>query len=138
MSDRDIRLRLAWRSASRKTKTASDPTRSDPPADQGQTAGTHRPDRHARGKPPVDFITPGLLGSAKQFSLYAKALAERTDNPYGPLRELVRPYILRRMKTDKAIIADLPDKTEIAAYCSLSRRQAALYEQAVQDLQKGL
>ena len=85
-----------------------------------------------------DFINPGLLGSAKQFSRYAKGLADRTDNPYGPLRELVRPYILRRMKTDKAIIADLPDKTEVKAYCSLSRRQAALYEQAVQDLEKAL
>ncbi len=85
-----------------------------------------------------DFINPGLLGSAKQFSLYAKGLADRTDNPYGPLRELVRPYILRRMKTDKTIIADLPDKTEVKAYCGLSRRQAALYEQAVQDLQKAL
>jgi hypothetical protein len=83
-----------------------------------------------------DFITPGLLGSAKQFSVYAKGLAERTDNPYGPLRELVRPYILRRMKTDKTIIADLPDKTEVIAYCGLSRRQAALYAQAVEDLQK--
>jgi len=85
-----------------------------------------------------DYINPGLLGSAKQFSLYAKGLTDRTDNPYGPLRELVRPYILRRMKTDKAIIADLPDKTEVNAWCSLSRRQAALYEQAVQDLQKAL
>jgi len=85
-----------------------------------------------------DFINPGLLGSAKQFALYAKALTDRTDNPYGPLRELVRPYILRRMKTDKTIIADLPDKTEVNAYCTLSRRQAALYEQAVQDLQKAL
>jgi hypothetical protein len=85
-----------------------------------------------------DFINPGLLGSAKQFSRYAKRLADCTDNPYGPLRELVRPYILRRMKTDKAIIADLPDKTEVKAYCSLSRRQAALYEQAVQDLEKAL
>jgi superfamily II DNA or RNA helicase len=85
-----------------------------------------------------DFINPGLLGSAKQFSRYAKGLADLTDNPYGPLRELVRPYILRRMKTDKAIIADLPDKTEVKAYCSLSQRQAALYEQAVQDLEKAL
>src|SRR5205823_3365994 len=58
-----------------------------------------------------DFINPGLLGSAKQFSRYAKTLAHRTENPYGPLRDLVRPYILRRMKTDKAISADLPDKT---------------------------
>ena len=55
-------------------------------------------------------------------------------NPYGPLRELVRPYILRRMKTDKAIITDLPDKTEVKAWCGLSRRQAALYEQAVREL----
>ena len=78
-----------------------------------------------------DFINPGLLGTAKQFARYAKSLAERQHNPYGPLRELVRPYILRRMKTDKSIIADLPDKTEINAYCGLSRKQAALYAQAV-------
>jgi superfamily II DNA or RNA helicase len=85
-----------------------------------------------------DFINPGLLGSAKQFSRYAKDLAERTENPYGPLRELVRPYILRRMKTDKAVIADLPDKTEVRAQCSLSKRQAALYEQTVRGLAEAL
>src|SRR5271166_33638 len=85
-----------------------------------------------------DFINPGLLGNAKQFTRYTKQLADRETNPYGPLRELVRPYILRRMKTDKAIIADLPDKTELKAYCGLSRKQAALYEQAVQDLEKRL
>jgi len=85
-----------------------------------------------------DFINPGLLGSAKQFSRYAKTLAEREDNPYGPLRELVRPYILRRMKTDKSIIADLPDKTEVKAHCGLSRKQAALYAQAVEELAKAL
>jgi non-specific serine/threonine protein kinase len=81
-----------------------------------------------------DFINPGLLGSAKSFSTFVKRLAERADNPYGPLRELVRPYILRRMKTDKSIIADLPDKTEVNVFCPLSRKQAALYQQAVQDL----
>ena len=85
-----------------------------------------------------DFINPGLLGTAKQFTTYTKSLAERAHNPYGPLRELVRPYILRRMKTDKTIIADLPDKTEIAAYCTLSRKQAALYAQTVSDLEKAL
>jgi hypothetical protein len=52
--------------------------------------------------------------------------------------ELVRPYILRRMKTDKSIIADLPDKTEIKALCGLSRRQTALYGQAVEDLARSL
>jgi len=85
-----------------------------------------------------DFINPGLLGNAKQFARYTKGLAERMHNPYGPLRELVRPYILRRMKTDKSIIADLPDKTEIKALCGLSRRQAALYGQAVEDLARSL
>jgi superfamily II DNA or RNA helicase len=85
-----------------------------------------------------DFINPGLLGSAKQFAGYAKELAERAHNPYGPLRELVRPYILRRMKTDKSVIADLPDKTELKAYCNLSRKQAALYAQTVSELAEAL
>jgi non-specific serine/threonine protein kinase len=85
-----------------------------------------------------DFLNPGLLGSSKQFSSYVKSLAERPENPYGPLRELVRPYILRRLKTDKSIIADLPDKTEVKAFCLLSRKQAALYQQAVQDLANAL
>lgn len=81
-----------------------------------------------------DFINPGLLGSSKQFSTFVKRLADRPQNPYAPLRELVRPYILRRMKTDRRIIADLPDKTEVKAFCLLSRKQAALYQQAVDDL----
>jgi non-specific serine/threonine protein kinase len=81
-----------------------------------------------------DFINPGLLGSAKEFTAFTKQLAERPRNPYEPLRELVRPYVLRRMKTDKSVISDLPDKTEVKAYCLLSRKQAALYQKAVQDL----
>ncbi|MGO9262519.1 MAG: DEAD/DEAH box helicase [Bryobacteraceae bacterium] len=81
-----------------------------------------------------DFVNPGLLGSAKEFTSFAKRLAESPHGSYGPLRELVRPYILRRLKTDKTVIADLPDKTEIKAFCPLSRKQAALYEQAVREL----
>jgi superfamily II DNA or RNA helicase len=81
-----------------------------------------------------DFINPGLLGSAKEFSSYVKRLADRPQNPFGPLRDLVRPYVLRRLKTDKSIIADLPDKTEVKTFCLLSRKQAALYQQAVEDL----
>src|ERR1700692_2722260 len=81
-----------------------------------------------------DFINPGLLGSSKQFSGFVKNLADRPQNPYGPLRDLVRPYILRRLKTDKSIIADLPDKTEVKTFCPLSRKQAALYQQAVAEL----
>ena len=85
-----------------------------------------------------DFINPGLLGSSKQFSGFVKKLADRPQNPYGPLRDLVRPYILRRLKTDKSIIADLPDKTEVKTFCPLSRKQAALYQQAVDDLSQRL
>ncbi|UTD27787.1 DEAD/DEAH box helicase [Bradyrhizobium sp. WD16] len=85
-----------------------------------------------------DFINPGLLGSSKQFSSFVKGLADRPHNPYGPLRDLVRPYILRRLKTDKSVIADLPDKTEVNAFCSLSRKQAALYQQAVKELAQRL
>jgi non-specific serine/threonine protein kinase len=81
-----------------------------------------------------DFINPGLLGSSTQFSAFVKRLADRPHNPYGPLRDLVRPYILRRLKTDTSIIADLPDKTEVKTFCLLSRKQAALYQQAVVEL----
>ena len=81
-----------------------------------------------------DFINPGLLGSAKQFTSFTKRLAAGPHNPYAPLRELVRPYILRRLKTDKTVIADLPDKTEVKAFCQLTRKQAALYQQAVDEL----
>jgi non-specific serine/threonine protein kinase len=85
-----------------------------------------------------DVINPGLLGGAKAFGKFTKSLAQRTENPYGPLRELVRPYILRRMKTDRGVVADLPDKTEMKAFCALSRKQAALYQQAVAELSRSL
>jgi non-specific serine/threonine protein kinase len=85
-----------------------------------------------------DFMNPGLLGTSKEFSNFVKRLEGRTHNPYAPLRELVRPYILRRLKTDKTVIADLPDKTEVKAFCQLSRKQAALYKQAVEELKEAL
>ncbi|MGA9627227.1 MAG: DEAD/DEAH box helicase [Bryobacteraceae bacterium] len=85
-----------------------------------------------------DFVNPGLLGSSKEFANFVKSLADRPHNSYGPLRELVRPYILRRLKTDKSVIADLPDKTEMKAFCQLSRKQAALYQQSVNELAEQL
>jgi superfamily II DNA or RNA helicase len=81
-----------------------------------------------------DYLNPGLLGSAQAFSAFTKRLSSQPHNPYAPLRALVRPYILRRLKTDKSVIADLPDKAEVKAFCALSRKQAALYQQAVADL----
>jgi len=85
-----------------------------------------------------DFVNPGLLGSGKEFTAFAKRLAERKHNPYAPLRQLVRPYILRRLKTDKTVISDLPDKTEVKAFCQLTRKQAVLYQEAVKELAERL
>jgi hypothetical protein len=81
-----------------------------------------------------DFICPGLLGGAKEFATFVKNRAKVEQDQFAPLRRLVRPYILRRLKTDKRVIADLPEKTEMIAFCSLTRRQAALYQQSVQEL----
>ena len=50
----------------------------------------------------------------------------------------MRPYILRRLKTDRQVITDLPDKTEMRAFCPLTRKQAALYQQAVKELEHRL
>ena len=83
-----------------------------------------------------DFTHPGLLGSGQAFGRYVRRLAEAKT--YRPLRELVRPYILRRLKTDKSVIADLPDKTEMKAFCYLSATQAALYQKAVEELAEAL
>jgi non-specific serine/threonine protein kinase len=83
-----------------------------------------------------DFTHPGLLGSAKVFSSFAKRLDSQKH--YGPLRALVSPYILRRLKTDKRVISDLPDKTQTNAWCHLRPAQAALYQAAVKELAKAL
>ncbi len=85
-----------------------------------------------------DFLNPGLLGSAKAFQTFAKRLADQTPPTYAPLRKLIAPYILRRMKSDRSVIADLPDKTEITAWCGLSRKQAALYQTTVEAFERRL
>ncbi len=76
-----------------------------------------------------DFLNKGFLGSAKEFSNMIKDL-----NDYSKLRSAVSPFILRRVKTDKSIISDLPDKVEVNAYTSLSKKQIALYKNLVNEL----
>ena len=91
-----------------------------------------------------DFCCPGLLGTSKEFKKFLKrfesksAASSNPNGPYAALRRLVRPYILRRMKTDPTIAPDLPAKTEMRVDCGLSRRQAALYKQAVKELETQL
>ena len=84
-----------------------------------------------------DFINPGLLGDARRFAAYIRDRADQPD-AYAPLRRLTRPYILRRLKTDRRVIADLPDKTVMPAYCGLTPAQAALYADHVRQLREAL
>ncbi len=80
-----------------------------------------------------DFLNPGLLGSAKEFAGFAKGLAKNPDG-YGRLRKVIGPYILRRLKTDKSVISDLPDKVEMKTWATLCRKQAILYQKKVDEL----
>jgi non-specific serine/threonine protein kinase len=84
-----------------------------------------------------DFLNPGLLGSARSFKKLCRSMASH-ERGYAPLRRLVQPYLLRRLKTDRSVIQDLPDKTEVDAWCLLSRRQAALYARAVEEMKESL
>ncbi|MCC6356411.1 MAG: DEAD/DEAH box helicase [Verrucomicrobiae bacterium] len=85
-----------------------------------------------------DFLCPGLLGNATEFARTVGRLSADPTRHFAPLRQLTRPYILRRLKTDKRIIADLPEKTEVDAWCLLCKAQAALYEQSVRELKDKL
>ncbi len=85
-----------------------------------------------------DFLNPGLLGGAKEFSRFATSAGKSASDIFGTIRSLVRPYILRRLKTDKRIIRDLPDKTEVKVHCGLEKTQAVLYQKTVDELAKAL
>ncbi len=80
-----------------------------------------------------DFINPGLLGTSAEFSRFAKGLADHPDG-YGRLRRMTGPFVLRRLKSDKSIIRDLPDKVELKTWADLSRKQAVIYQQLVDDI----
>jgi non-specific serine/threonine protein kinase len=85
-----------------------------------------------------DFINPGLLGSSGQFATFVKQITRDNSSHFGPLRRLVSPYILRRLKTDKSIISDLPQKTEMKVFCGLTPAQAKLYQQSAETLARDL
>ncbi|MBU4304872.1 MAG: DEAD/DEAH box helicase [Candidatus Omnitrophica bacterium] len=84
-----------------------------------------------------DFLNPGLLGNIKEFSDFSRKLK---DNPrgYAKLKNITAPYILRRLKTDRSVISDLPDKVEMKTYSDLSKKQIVLYGNLVEELKKRL
>ena len=84
-----------------------------------------------------DFLNPGLLGSASAFAALMKHMAS-TPARFAPLRRVTAPYILRRMKTDKRIISDLPDKTETSLFCHLTRAQMQIYAKVTETMKQTL
>ncbi|MBK1646088.1 ATP-dependent helicase [Thiocapsa imhoffii] len=87
-----------------------------------------------------NFMQPGYLDTQSRFRKAYEIPVQRDQNAVRAtmLKRLVEPFILRRVKTDKTIIQDLPDKVEAKQYCNLSREQAALYESVVRDVERQL
>lgn len=84
----------------------------------------------------MDFLNPGYLGALEKFRKEFAIPIERYDDASasGRLKQAVRPFMLRRVKTDRSVIKDLPDKIEIKERCNLTKEQATLYEAVVEDM----
>ena len=84
----------------------------------------------------MEFANPGMLGSAKSFRERYAVPIERygSEEAAQQLRLATQPFVLRRLKTDKSIISDLPDKQEMKVWCNLTQEQASLYAATVTDM----
>ena len=87
-----------------------------------------------------NFLNPNYLGKQTQFRKAYELPIQRDNDPIKStvLKQLIQPFILRRLKTDKNIIKDLPDKVESKQYCNLSKEQASLYQAVVKDVEEQL
>lgn len=83
-----------------------------------------------------NFLNPGFLGTRSSFKNAFEFPIQRDNCPHKTkvLKKLVEPFILRRLKTDKNIIQDLPDKVEQKVYCELSQEQALIYQSIVDEI----
>lgn len=82
-----------------------------------------------------DFLNRGLLGSRDDFLQFTKGLDTRPEG-YAQLKNMIAPFMLRRMKTDRNIITDLPDKLEMLDYVPLSSKQHVLYKDVVRNAER--
>lgn len=80
-----------------------------------------------------DFLNCGLMGTASEFKSFAKTLPMHPEY-YEKLRMMITPFMLRRLKTDKSIIRDLPEKVEVMDYAPLSKKQTVLYRRVLSEL----
>jgi len=83
-----------------------------------------------------DFLNPGLLGNRAEFKRVSESAAR--DGDYARIRQVVSPYILRRLKTDKSVIDDLPEKIEMKVHAALAPKQIVLYRSLVEELKSTL
>ncbi|ARV58340.1 ATP-dependent helicase [Nostocales cyanobacterium HT-58-2] len=83
----------------------------------------------------LDFLNPAYLGNRQFFQRrFAIPIEKYGDTAsLNQLRSLVQPFILRRLKTDREIIQDLPEKQEMTVFCGLSPEQAQLYQKVVEE-----
>ncbi|BCJ52896.1 helicase HelZ [Actinoplanes sp. NBRC 14428] len=84
----------------------------------------------------MEFTNPGLLGPAKRFrKRFQEPIEVRGDaDATAALKRATGPFVLRRLKTDKSIISDLPEKNEMKVWCTLTAEQATLYQAVVEDM----
>ena len=84
----------------------------------------------------MEFLNSGLLGSASDFRRRFAVPIERyrDESTAALLKRITGPFVLRRLKTDRSIIADLPDKVEMKVYCNITREQATLYQAVLDDM----
>ena len=88
----------------------------------------------------MEFLNPGFLGGQNKFrqNFLLPIQAGRDEEAAERLRRATGPFILRRLKTDKSVISDLPDKIEIKEYCALTKEQATLYASVLQETERAL
>jgi len=123
----------AIKNAATKQATA---IRSLPAATRIAVTGTPVENRLADLWSILEFTNPGLLGPAATFKKrYSEPIERHGDDvAVERLRRFTAPFILRRVKTDRSIIADLPEKLEMDVVCNLTAEQAALYQAVVDDM----
>jgi len=142
--DRDALSEIPWRrvvcdeaqniknSATRQAQAV----RSLPAGSRIALTGTPVENRLAELWSIMEFTSPGLLGPAQQFRTRYAVPIERSGDAEATarLKRITGPFILRRLKTDRTIISDLPDKLEMKVWCNLTPEQASLYQATVTDM----
>ena len=88
----------------------------------------------------MEFLNEGLLGTHAEFKrkFFVPIQVYSNREVSGRLKRITGPFILRRLKTDKSVISDLPDKLEMKVYCNLTPEQASLYEAVVKDAEAAI